>query len=242
MKTMIKSASVLKALGVVLILTGCSTVGQMPIPPVSESLAGDALPGSERTQMSIPPVSEILAGFVKIPGRDWLMCKTEVTQDLWEAIMGENPSTFRGAKRPVENVSWNDCHEFIKRLNKHTGLEFRLPTEDEWEYACRAGSIGDWGNVKKGQEGYLDAMGWYEGNSNLKTQPVAQKVSNAWGLCDMHGNVGEWTSTSVGNGRMIRGGGFHSALGDCTAGNRRSWFFPDLRCDRIGFRLVLQEK
>ena len=215
------------------------------IPLAAAILAGCACNDVDRLHDGwdrVPPVSKILADFVKIPGKKWRMCKTEVTQGLWEAIMGTNPSTFSGARRPVENVSWNDCHEFIKRLNKYTGLEFRLPTEEEWEYACRAGSIGDWGNVKEGQDGCLDTMGWYEGNSNLKTQPVAQKVPNAWGLCDMHGNVGEWTSSSVGNGRMSRGGSFLSALEDCTAGNRRSWFSPDLRSDRIGFRLVLQEE
>ncbi|MBO7222850.1 MAG: protein kinase, partial [Kiritimatiellae bacterium] len=121
--------------------------------------------------------------------------KYEVTQAQWQSIMGDNPSYFTGdSSRPVENVSWNNCQEFIKKLNsraevKQAGITFRLPTEEEWEYACRAGSTGKYGLLANGREGSLDEMGWYRDNSGGKTHPVGQKKPNAWGLYDMHGNV-----------------------------------------------------
>jgi len=111
--------------------------------------------------------------------------KYEVTQAQWRAVMGVNPSNFKGDNLPVENVSWNDAKEFCRRLSQMTGKEYRLPTEAEWEYACRAGTTGDYA-------GELDAMAWYNENSGGKTHPVGQKQPNAFGLYDMHGNVWEW--------------------------------------------------
>ncbi|ETR72973.1 MAG: Sulphatase-modifying factor [Candidatus Magnetoglobus multicellularis str. Araruama] len=155
---------------------------------------------------------------------DYYMQTTEVTQGQWKAVMGENPSYFKncGDNCPVENVSWNDVQEFIRRLNKKSKQEYRLPTEAEWEYAARAGSTSAFANGDIKETGCeldpnLDKMGWYCGNScvdyeggyecsrcgnNCKkwgTQPVAQKKANKWNLYDMHGNVYEWCSDWYGD-------------------------------------------
>ncbi|MFT4175884.1 MAG: formylglycine-generating enzyme family protein [Luteolibacter sp.] len=118
---------------------------------------------------------------------------TEVTQTQWTAVMGTNPSHFKGNSLPVEMVSWNDAMAFCQRLTAREqqagklpkGYVYSLPTEDQWEYACRAGTTGDYA-------GPLDAMAWYDKNSGGRTQPVATKQPNAWGFHDMHGNVWEW--------------------------------------------------
>ena len=143
--------------------------------------------------------------------RPFYLGKFQVTQVQWQAMMGNNPSYFKGDNLPVEQVSWNDCQEFLKKLNaKKDGYTYRLPSEAEWEYACRAGTTGDYARE-------LDVIGWYGNNSGRKkldadeiwktdqanygqrlldngcqTHPVGQKTPNAWGLYDMHGNVWEW--------------------------------------------------
>lgn len=147
----------------------------------------------------------------------WLF-DTPCTQALWQAVMGDNPSRFKGTDRPVEQVSWQDCQEFISRLNQQLpDLNLRLPTEAQWEYACRAGTT----TVR--YEEKLDAIAWYRENSNGETHPVKQKRPNGWGLYDMLGNVDEWCldglreyakkrrvdplgPTSVGTNRAMRGG------------------------------------
>ena len=130
----------------------------------------------------------------------FLMGKYPVTQAQWQAVMGNNPSKFKGADRPVEQVSWNDCQEFVKTLNANPSYSplnqggqrgvFRLPTEAEWEYACRAGSDTIWhfGNDPT----QLGKYAWFSDNSGGETHPVGQKSPNAFGLYDMHGNVWEW--------------------------------------------------
>src|SRR6185295_12837821 len=119
--------------------------------------------------------------------RQFEIGKYEVTQEQWQAVMGDNPSNFKGANLPVEKVSWNDAQDFLLKLNARDGYTYRLPTEAEWEYACRAGSMGDFA-------GELDDVAWYDKNSGSKTHPVGQKRPNVWGLYDMHGNVSEWCS------------------------------------------------
>lgn len=116
---------------------------------------------------------------------------TEVTQAQWKAIMGNSPNTFKGDNRPVENVSWNDAQEFVRKLNaKEGGSKYRMPTEAEWENACRAGSGGKW--CFGDDEGWLGEFAWHSGNSGSHTHPVGQKKPNSWGLFDRHGNVWEW--------------------------------------------------
>ncbi|NQT39791.1 MAG: formylglycine-generating enzyme family protein, partial [Planctomycetes bacterium] len=119
--------------------------------------------------------------------------KYEVTQEQWEAVMGSNPSNFKGAKNPVEQVSWDNCQQFLVKLNAKSGGQggkFVLPTEAQWEYACRAGSTGKFcfGDDEK----QLGEYAWYGENSGSKTHPVGEKKPNTFGLHDMHGNVWEW--------------------------------------------------
>ena len=125
---------------------------------------------------------------------------TPVTQEQWKEVMGGNPSNFlqEGGDCPVERVSFNDCQEFLRRINHKGRHLYRLPTEAEWEYACRAGASTSFFNGEITKKLFwrldpcLDAIGWYFGNSEKKTHPVAEKQPNAWGLFDMHGNVCEW--------------------------------------------------
>ncbi len=150
--------------------------------------------------------------------KSFYMQTTEVTQGQWHEVMGSTPSHFKncGDNCPVENVSWDDAQKFIRKLNQREGTnKYRLPTEAEWEYACRAGSLTAFANgsiteTLCGHDPNLDAMGWYCGNSgewpqgccgepDRRTHPVAQKKTNAWGLYDMHGNVGEWCQDWYGN-------------------------------------------
>jgi formylglycine-generating enzyme required for sulfatase activity len=179
--------------------------------------------------------------------------KYEVTQGQWTAVMGNNPSRFKGRSNPVEQVSWNDVQEFINRLNKQEGHDrYRLPTEAEWEYAARAGTTGvySFGN----DAGSLGRYAWYGDTSGKKTHPVGQKEANPWGLYDMHGNVWEWvqdwgenyssssvtdpTGASSGPYRMARGGCWLDFAWSCRSANRGG-DAPDLRDNRAGFRLAL---
>lgn len=193
-------------------------------------------------------IREVLYTMVVIPNRDFRMQKTEVTQRQWKAVMGNNPSRFKGDDLPVECVSWDDCQEFIKRLDQKAQesgqkVHYRLPTEEDWEYCCLAGSKGEWGRRANGQEGPLDVMGWYNGNSGGKTHPVAQKEPNAWGLYDMHGNVEEWTSTAQGryHKHVLLGGSWYEIDWRCRA-HDRFWLGGDAyRIDNLGFRLVAED-
>jgi formylglycine-generating enzyme required for sulfatase activity len=189
----------------------------------------------------------------------------EVTQGQYEKVMGKNPSESTGHFKksapdlPVEMVSWDDAQEFCRKLTdlaqeKEAGRCYRLPTEAEWEYACRAGSTtkfcyGD-------DESRLGDYAWYRGNSDGKSHPVGRKKPNAWGLYDMHGNVWEWCSDrydyeyyansptddpagpATGSYRVHRGGGWYSSPTDCRSAHRvRST--PDCRFDNLGFRMAL---
>lgn len=180
----------------------------------------------------------------------WL-AKTEVTQAQWEAVMGSNPSEFKGPNLPVENVSWEDAQAYLTKLNEKgvlpDGWKFALPTEAQWEYACRAGEKGPYSG------GTLDEVGWYGDNSGNQTHEVGQKKPNAWGLHDMHGNVWEWCADwyedtlkggtdpagpSSGVSRVYRGGSWSDVASRCRAAIRNR-FDPGFRAYNLGFRPAL---
>ena len=212
--------------------------------------------------------------------RAFYVGKYEVTQEQWQKVMGTNPSYFKGPKLPVEQVSWDDCQDFLKRLNAlvpnpvpapsgvgaglkpaptGTGYAFRLPTEAEWEWACRAGTrtrfcFGD-------ADARLGEYAWYDGNSGNTTHPVGEKLPNAWGLHDCHGNVWEWCSDWYGEysanpwpckfrwtrdpvgppsgpGRVLRGGSWRDDPRYCRSSFRHI-DVPGLRGGSIGLRVAV---
>ena len=183
--------------------------------------------------------------------RGFWMAKTETTQGQWERVMGENPSAFEGEDLPVENVSWDDVQGWLEKMNETTplpsGWKWALPTEAQWEYACRAGT-------ESAFAGYLDEMAWYDENSGSTTNPVGTKKANAWGLHDMHGNVWEWcsdwygdyssgsssdpTGATTGVGRVIRGGSWNLGARGCRSAYRH-WNAPGFRLSVLGFRPAL---
>jgi formylglycine-generating enzyme required for sulfatase activity len=212
--------------------------------------AGEFMMGSPDTETLIVP-DEKPQHRVRIT-KPFCLGKYPVTQEQWEAVMGANPSEFKGPTNPVESVSLDDCRNFLKRLNVKVGGErFQLPTEAQWEYACRAGSktrycFGD-------DESKLDEYAWYRTNEPGHTHPVGKKKPNAWGLYDMHGNVSEvcadWydeayyakspendpTGPAAGDFAVIRGASWLS-LGSWCRSPARSCFNV-VRDPRIGLRV-----
>ncbi|MBI4229424.1 MAG: formylglycine-generating enzyme family protein [Planctomycetes bacterium] len=185
--------------------------------------------------------------------RPFYMGVTEVTQAQWEAVMRSDPSGFKGADLSVDRVSWDDCQEFIRRLNaREAGVTYRLPTEAEWEYACRAGTTTRYGFGD--DEARLGEYAWYFANGG-RTYPVGQKRANGWGLFDMHGNVWEWCqdwyAETYGSGeqvdpagpgsedgrRVLRGGSWSNNVGDLRSA-RRYGSAPSNRLYGCGFRLA----
>ena len=180
--------------------------------------------------------------------------KYEVTQALWQAVMGSNPSGFKGDNLPVEEVSWNECQDFISKLNAMTGKRFRLPTEAEWEYAARDG------NKSRGYQysgsNTLGDVAWYSGNSSSRTHAVGTKQPNELGIYDMAGNVWEWCQDWYGSYSsspqtnptgavyelypVYRGGSWNSSARDCRT-SYREYFTPVFRNIDLGLRLVLSE-
>jgi len=194
------------------------------------------------------------------------MGETEVTQEQWEAVMGGNPSRFKGTRRPVEEVNWRKakeyCRELTKRMKQPGGLadgwECALPTEAQWEYACRAGTRSALNNGKEltseaGPCSNLDEVAWYESNSEGHDHEVGRKKANAWGLHDMLGNVWEWcedlyedtpaggvdpTGATSGSLRVYRGGSWHKPAHDCRSAFRfRLW--RGHQHYALGFRVAL---
>ena len=186
---------------------------------------------------------------------DYYIGETEVTQALWQAVMGSNPSNFTGNRqRPVESVSWNDCQTFISRLNDRTGMNFRLPTEAEWEYAARGGNRSN--ITQYSGSSNISNVAWYDSNGGSTTHPVKGKSPNELGLYDMSGNVYEWCNDwyssdyysnsprnnpqgpSSGSYRVVRGGGLRSNARFCRVANRGG-YSPDGRGVNFGLRLAL---
>jgi len=222
------------------------------------------LPGGATMEMVYCPPGEFMMGSptteegryedetqhrVRLTNGFW-MGKYPVTQAQWKSVMGNNPSRYKGDDHPVERVSWEECQEFIKNVNIQLNCDARLPTEAEWEYACRAGTTGAYGGT-----GNLNDMGWYcDNDSGHETHPVGQKMPNAWGLYDMHGNLWEWCndwyddypSSSVtdpqgpatGDNRILRGGSRCILARLCRSAQRNS-NLPAYRehSNSFGFRL-----
>lgn len=196
--------------------------------------------------------------------RGFWMAETQATQAFWQAIMKENPSHFnKGGAFPVDSVSLYDCLKFVRRLNEGgyawEGYQFGIPTEAQWEYACRAGGTGAYGAVRDAQTGYLEKMGWYSRNSHRSTHEVkSSKLSpNLWGLYDMHGNLYEWCSDayeedypssaidpvgtlSYDGTYVFRGGKYSSRAPFCRCA-ARGHGKPETNDEGLGFRLILVE-
>ena len=186
--------------------------------------------------------------------------ETEVTQELWEAVMGNNPSHFKDARKPIEEVSWNDCQVFLHKLNDLTGERFHLPTEAQWEFAARGGNKSKY--FKFSGSNTIEDIAWYwgsvpsqfEGAAGYGTQPSATKCCNELGIYDMTGNISEWcydwksdystrsqtnpAGPNSGNSRIIRGGSWMDTWGFCRV-SYRSWSNSDYKSWQVGLRLAL---
>ena len=233
----------------------------------------ETLPGNIKLEMVKIPAGSFLMGSAdndetaldyempqhRVNLQEFYLGKYPVTQEQYQAVMGHNPSNFKSffkdtSKNPVEKVSWNDAQEFCRRLSEKTGKKYRLPSEAEWEYACRAGTQTRYyfGN----NEYQLGEYAWYEENSDSKTHPVGQKKPNNWGLYDLHGNVWEWCedgwhgnyenapkdgsswNDSQRSMRPLRGGSWYSYSGGCRSA-LRDGFGADYGYDFYCFRLAL---
>jgi formylglycine-generating enzyme required for sulfatase activity len=235
-----------------------NSVGMLLVPiPAGEFQMGSPASEARRQNDEIQHVVKITKPFE--------LGVYEVTQEQYEKVMGSKPSNFKGPQNPVERVSWNDAVEFCRKLSslseeKASGYVYHLPTEAEWEYACRAGtqtaySFGD-------SESELGDYAWYNKNSGRTTHPVGSKKPNAWGLYDMHGNVWErcqdWHGSypngsvtdyepdrgmavtgaaSAGSFRVSRGGSWIN-LSDYCRSARRNRYTPDRRSSILGFRVL----
>ena len=243
-------------------------------PKPLEEIAVDLAPGVKLKMVRIPageflmgsPASDRDASADEKPQhrvritKPFYLGKYPVTQEQWKAVMGNNPSYFQNPKNPVENTNWKLSQQFVDRLNRtrsHLVGKFDLPTEAQWEYACRAGStsryyFGD-------DEGQLGEHAWYDKNSRRGTHPVGEKKPNAWGLYDMHGNVAEFCVDSyyaatyaispslmddpigptTGSDNVCRGGGWSLPASGCRSAARESCG-PGMRSNRLGLRVCAE--
>ena len=251
------------AAALALILTGCAT--KEKVKPQEEARID--LDGGAQIEMVRVPSGKFMMG--SSSSEDWhkedeapqhevhidsfYLAKYELTQAQWQSIMGANPSSLQSPDHPVESVSWYDCQQLIDRLNARVGgPSFRLPTEAEWEYACRAGSETPyyWGKDKEGAMNHA----WCDDNAGGQTHPVGQLKPNDWGLCDMCGNVGEWCSDwdgdyqagsqrnpqgqSSGAAAVVRGGSHMTVFTHYLRSASRDYHAPDERSANLGLRLA----
>jgi formylglycine-generating enzyme required for sulfatase activity len=224
----------------------------------------EKLPNGVTLEMVSLPAGQFLMGSSKsddekpqhqVKINSFAIGKYPITQAQYQAVMGNNPSHFKNnPQNPVEQVSWDDAQAFCQKLSQITGKTYRLPTEAEWEYACRAGTttryyFGD-------NDNQLGDYAWYDGNSNDTTHPVGQKKPNGWGLYDMSGNVWEWCEddwhdsyenapkngsawlTNDNDYQILRGGSWFDYLGDCHSPYRLYNYRRDNRYYDYGFRVV----
>lgn len=194
----------------------------------------------------------------KLTLHDFFICKHLVTQTQWKAVMNGNPSFFKGDKLPVENISWEDIQLFIQKLNVTTGMTYRLPTEAEWEFAAKGGTLAK--TYRYSGSDNAEDVAWFLKNSNTKTHNIESKMPNDLGLFDMSGNVGEWVAddwhpnyqgfpndglpwidSPRNTNRVLRGGGWNCPSKDCRV-SRRSFGELDYSGKQVGFRLALSHK
>ena len=227
-------------------LGGGVTMELILIPPGTFDMGSDKGKGNEK------PVHKVTLK------KAFYIGKYEITQEQWQAVLGANPSRFKDPKKPVETVSWDACRDFVAKLSEKTGRKFALPSEAEWEYACRGGSTTEFcfGDAEAG----LGEYAWFSGNSGKMTHVVGQKKPNKWGLYDMHGNVWEWCEdvghdsyevgaptdgsawTEGGNQglRVLRGGAWVGSPSFCRSAGRSRWD-PSYRFINFGCRVVLRD-
>jgi len=227
--------------------------------------AGDVLVNSIGMKLAyVPPGKFMMGSPADEPGRHkdetrhpvtitngFYIGVTEVTQAQYRAVMGFNPSETKGDDLPVSKVSWHNATAFCKKLSRAGGRTYRLPTEAEWEYACRAGAAGPFAG-----SGRIDEMGWHMDNSDERPHPVARKSPNAWGLVDMHGNAMEWcadwcrrdlgaapatdpASPAAGKQRVARGGSWGHFARACRSAARAS-YNPAYQLRHLGLRVVME--
>jgi formylglycine-generating enzyme required for sulfatase activity len=266
---------VLKQLGLVTagsvasVVSSCQSITQFRPQPINLIPFTEKLPKRVTLEMVGLPAGQFLMGSPdsdpdakseekpqhQVKVNSFAIGKYPVTQAQYEAVMGKNPSWFQNnPQNPVEKVSWNDAQAFCQKLSQITGKTYRLPTEAEWEYACRAGTttryyFGDDANQ-------LGDYAWYGGNSQNTTHPVGQKKPNAWGLYDMSGNVWEWCEdnghdsyenapkdgsawlTNYNDYQILRGGSWVKHPGFCRSASRNIYYRRDADSNDFGFRVV----